>query len=257
MALRPKKLDDTLQAGLKIGNQIMKKSCLFALIVSLTTLSSTYAGDISGTVTLKGTPPAEKDIVPLKDDPNCGKLHSTMPKTRFYVTGAGGGLADVVVMLKGAAGKGSPSTTPALLDQKGCEYSPYVMAVQAGQKILVKNSDPVLHNVHAVPQVPGNNEKNQAQAPGGPDLTFTFDKPENFLKMQCDVHNWMFAYVTVADSPYFAVTDKDGKFTIKNVPDGKYTIVAMHRKAAPASSPVTEEVDVKGNVTKDFTLNVK
>jgi plastocyanin len=236
----------------------MKKSVLAALIAGMAVVSSVRAGDISGTVTLKGTPPPEKVITPLKDDPNCGKLHSEVPKTRFYVTGANGGLADVVVMLKGAAGKGTPATSEVLLDQKGCEYAPYVMAVQTGQKIRVRNSDPVLHNVHAVPLVPGNNEKNQAQAPGGADLTFSFDKPENFLKFQCDVHNWMFAYVTVADSPFFAVTDKNGKYTLKNVPDGKYTIVAMHRKAAPASSPLSEEIEVKGgNVTKDFSMNVK
>lgn len=219
---------------------------------------SVRAGDISGTVTLKGTPPPEREITPLKDDPNCGKLHSTVPKTQFYVVSPNGGLKDVVILLKGAAGKGTADTKPVMLDQKGCEYTPYVMAVQAGEPIVVKNSDPVLHNVHALPMVPGNNEKNQAQPAGGPDLTFTFDKPENFLKFQCDVHNWMFAYVTVADSPFFAVTDKDGKYTIKNVPDGKYQLVAMHRKAAPASAPITKDVEVKGgNLTEDFTITLK
>jgi hypothetical protein len=115
-----------------------------------------------------------------------------------------------------------------------------------------------LHNVHAVPTVGGNAEKNQAQAPNAPDLIFSFQKPENFLKFQCDVHNWMLSWVSVFDHPYFAVTDKDGKYTIKNVPDGKYTILVMHRKAAPASAPVSEEIEVKGGaVTKDFTLEAK
>ena len=62
--------------------------------------------------------------------------------------------------------------------------------------------------------------------PGGADLTYTFAKPEMFLKFKCDVHPWMFAWVSVFDSPYFAVSDKDGKFAIKNVPPGKYTIEA-------------------------------
>jgi plastocyanin len=233
----------------------MKKLSVFALAAAVATLATTKAGDISGTVTLKGTPPAEKEITPLKDDPNCGKLHTTVPKTRFYVVGANNGLADVVVMLKGAKGGSGASAAPLVLDQKGCEYAPYVGAVQADQKIIVKNSDPVLHNVHAVPT--SNPEKNQAQAPGGADLVFAFAKPENFVKFQCDVHSWMFSYITVADSPYFAVTDKDGKYTIKNVPDGKYTIVAMHRKAAPASTPASQEVEVKGGaVTSDFALSV-
>ena len=105
--------------------------------------------------------------------------------------------------------------------------------------------------------VPGNIEKNQAQMAGGPDLNFTFSKPENFLKFQCDIHAWMFAYASVIDHPYFAVTDKEGKFTIKNVPDGKYTIQAFHRKAAPAANPASKEVEVKGPTTADFVLEVK
>src|SRR2546430_662838 len=142
------------------------------------------AGDVSGTVTLKGTPPPEKDIAPLKNDPNCGKFHAEMPKTRFYAVSANGGLADVGVVGKGVPNaKSTGASTPAVtLDQKGCEYAPYVFAVQTDQPIKARNSDPVLHNVHAIPSVQGNQEKNSAQAPGGPDLTFTFAKPENFLK---------------------------------------------------------------------------
>ena len=215
------------------------------------------AGNIIGTITLKGTPPPEVPITPLVEDANCGKLHTTPVKTQFYVVGQQGGLADVVVMLKGISGKSTGATQPPLvLDQKGCEYVPYVAAIQTGQKILVKNSDPVLHNVHDTPTVPGNKEYNQAQMPGGLDLTFTLLEPENFLRFKCDVHPWMFAYVTVVDHPYFAVSGKDGTFKIANAPPGKYTVVAMHRKAAPAG--VEKEIEVKdGDTTVDFTLEVK
>jgi hypothetical protein len=101
----------------------------------------------------------------------------------------------------------------------------------------------------------GNKEFNQAQVPNGPDLTFSFDKAENFLKFQCDVHKWMFAWVSVFDHPYFAVSAKDGTFKIANVPPGKYKIQAAHRKAGMA----TQEVEVKeGEPAKvDFTLEVK
>ncbi|MGN6642226.1 MAG: carboxypeptidase regulatory-like domain-containing protein [Verrucomicrobiota bacterium] len=216
------------------------------------------AADITGTVTLKGTPPAERAITPLKDDPTCGKLHAETPTTHFYVVGPNKELADVVVMLKGVTGKSTgASAKPAVLDQKGCLYVPQILAVQTGQKILVKNSDPTLHNVHDKPTAAGNKEENHAQMAGGPDLSFTFTAPENFLKFQCDVHQWMFAWVTVVDSPYFAVTDKDGKFTIKDVPAGKYTVTALHRKAAP--SGVDQEIEVKDGAanTANFTLEVK
>jgi len=220
-------------------------------------LSSVHGGDITGTVTLKGTPPPEKEITPLKDDANCGKLHTTTPTTHFYVVGGKGELADVVVSVVGISGKSSgASAAPIVIDQKGCEYTPQIQAVQTDQKILVKNSDPVLHNVHTLPAVAGNAEKNQAQAPNGPDLTFTFSKPEPFLKFKCDVHPWMFAWISVFDHPYFAVSGKDGTFKIANVPNGKYKIQAAHRKAALQG--VTQEIEVKDGENKiDFTLEAK
>jgi len=240
-------------------NVYMKKTSVLVIVAGVAILQSAYAGDISGTVTLKGTPPPEKEIPQIKEDANCGKLHTQAVKTRFYVVGANNGLGDVFVTLKGITGKSSgASAQPALIDQKGCEYVPYVLAVQTGQKILVKNSDPVLHNIHPTPTAPGNKEDNKAQMPNGPELTFTFPSPELFLRFKCDVHPWMFSYVTVLDHPFYSVTDKDGKYTIKNVPDGKYTMEVYHRKAAPATSPVTGEVEVKGgSVTKDFTLEAK
>ena len=116
-------------------------------------------------------------------------------------------------MLKGITGKSTgASAEPLVIDQKGCEYTPYIAAVQTGQKIIAKNSDPVLHNIHPTPVVAGNKEENKAQMPGGGDLNFVFPSAENFLKFKCDVHPWMFAYITVVDSPYFAVSGKDGTF---------------------------------------------
>jgi len=237
----------------------MKRILLLSIIATAlaTSFPNVYAGDISGAITLKGTPPAEKPI-DKSPDKNCG-TSPTPPTTHHYIVGSKGELANAVIALKGMDGKSTgASAGPEVLDQKHCEYSPVIMAVQTGQKIAIKNSDPTLHNVHAIPTVGGNLEKNQAQAPNAPDLTFSFPKAENFVKFQCDVHNWMFAWVSVFDHPYFAVSDKDGKYTIKNVPDGKYTLMVMHRKAAPPSAPVTKEIEVKGgNVTEDFTLEAK
>jgi plastocyanin len=233
----------------------MKTSMLILAAALALPVCQATAGDITGTITLKGTPPKERDITPLKDDPTCGKMHTAMPTTKFYVTGDNGTLADVVVYLEGITGKSAgASAAPAVLDQKACVYVPQIIAIQTGQKLAVKNSDPVLHNVHAQPAVAGNKESNNAQMPNGADLTLSFDKPEVFLKFKCDVHPWMFAWVSVFDHPYFSVSGKDGAFKIANVPAGKYTLVAEHRKAGK----VTKEVEVTDAGTKvDLSLDAK
>jgi plastocyanin len=231
--------------------------CLSTVLVS--GLQTAMAGDITGKITLKGTPPAELEIKQVQTDVNCSPLHKEPVKTRFYVVGPDNGLADTVVMLKGVTGKSTgAAAAPLVIDQKGCEYLPYIAVAQTGQKIMVKNSDPVLHNVHPTPAntAGGNKEDNKAQMAGGADLTFSFPAAEEFLRFKCDVHPWMFSYVTVADHPYIAVTGKDGSFTLKNVPAGKYTIVALHRKAAPKG--VEQQVEVTDAGAKsDFTLEAK
>ena len=236
----------------------MKKTTVLVIMAGLLVgLQIARAGDIAGTIILKGTPPKERDITPLKDDATCGKLHSDMPTTHFYVVGPKGELADVIVSLQDISGKSTGPSAPAvILDQKGCEYVPYIFAVQTGQSITVKNSDPVLHNVHVDPaQGSGNTLFNEAQLSGSPDKTYVPTKPEMFLKLKCDVHAWMFAWVSVFDHPYFAVSGKDGSFKIANVPPGKYKIQAAHRKAGA----VTQEIEVKeGEPAKaDFTVEVK
>jgi plastocyanin len=233
----------------------MKISAIFLLLAALIAVPVSRAADIIGVITFKGTPPAEKEITPLEDDPICGPLHTEKPTTHFYVVGSKGELADVIVSLKGVTGKSTGgSATPAVLDQKGCLYVPTILAVQTGQKIIVKNSDPCIHNVHATPTGAGNDEHHDAQMPGGKDLTYTFPQPEMFLRFKCDVHPWMFAWVSVIDSPYFSVSDKDGKFVIKNVPPGKYTVEAAHRKLGAQ----TQDIEVKDtDTTVNFTFEAK
>ena len=217
-------------------------------------LQAATAGDITGTITLDGKAPEPQSNTLLTDNAECSKLHPEPPKISFYTVGAKNELKDVVVTIKGMSGKSTGATAePYKMDQKACEYMPYVGAVQTGQKILVKNSDPLLHNVHTFPTSSGNKEKNNAQAAGQADLEFSFASPEEFLRFKCEVHSWMIAYVTVVDNPYFSVSDKDGKFKISGLPPGKYTIEAYHRKAGR----VTKEIEVKdGNTTVDFTIKL-
>jgi plastocyanin len=240
---------------INLMTQIMKNVSNFLLVAALMAMSVARAADITGTITFKGAPPAEIPLTQMEDNADCMATHTNTPTTHHYVVGPNGEFGNVTVYLQGMDGKSTgASAAPAVLDQKGCLYNPTILAVQTGQKITVKNSDDCIHNVHAIPKIAGNQEFNDPQMPGGAALTYTFPKPEMFIKFQCDVHPWMFAWVSVFDHPYFCVSGADGKFTIKNVPPGKYTIVAAHRKAGEQ----TQQVEVKdGNATVNFTFEAK
>jgi len=213
---------------------------------------------VAGVVTLKGTPPPEKPIAPLTADPNCGKLVSGTPMTRHFLVGAGAGLANVFVYVKNppAISKGKAASATPVIDQKGCLYEPYMIGAVTGNPVEIRTSDPVLHNVNYAKSTatPPNATFNQAMAGGAKPLMKTFASEEVFVKLACNVHPWMFGYVGVVESPFFAVTDKDGKYSIPGLPDGKYTLGFKHLKAGEA----TAEVDVKGGAaTAGLSLEVK
>lgn len=231
-------------------NSILKSALALAA-----TAAFVQAAEVTGKVTLKGTPPPAKPIPAVKADPNCGKTHSEEVFTRTFVVAADGGLGNVVVYIKGGL-EGKTFPVPAekpLIDQVGCMYEPYVSAVMAGQTFQVRNSDAFMHNVNATPK--NNKGFNVAQATAGQIKEVVYDKPELGAKFACNVHPWMFAYLTVVDNPFFAVTDKDGKFVIKgDLSDGKYTVEAFHQKAGA----VTAEVTVKGGkAMADFAIELK
>jgi len=234
----------------------MKTSALgIVLAVAGGGVSGTVAAaEIGGKVTLKGTPPAERTV---EFDALCGKLHTAPQTTRHFVVGTDGGLANVFVYLKeGPAGKTYPPPAKMpVLDQVNCFYEPYVMGVMTNQKFQIKNSDPLMHNVHATPKEAGNREFNIGQPVKGMVTEKSFASREVLVRFKCDVHPWMFAYVGVLEHPYFAVTDKDGKFALPaDLPAGKYTVVAYHLKAGEASQEITVAEGDKKAV--NFTLEV-
>ena len=212
------------------------------------------AAGIVGRVLLRGTPPPEK-VIPV--DPSCGKLHASPLQTRFYVVGTNGGLVDVFVGLKDLpAGPWKPPAAPVEIRQRGCQYLPYVSAAQTGQTIRVFNDDPVLHNPHATPTAEGQSERFRVQKPkqSSVPVDFVFPRPEPFLRFKCDVHPWMFAYVTVVEHPFFTVSGAEGKFALPELPPGNYTLQFHHRKAGEKLVPVTMKAGKRLLVT--VTLDV-
>ena len=129
-------------------------------------------------------------------------------------------------------------------------YHPHVFGMMANQPLEIVNDDPTLHNIHALPK--NSKEFNLAQPKQGMKMTKTFDKSEVMVKLKCDVHNWMAAYVGVLDNPFYAVSDEKGSFTIKGLPAGDYEIEAWHEKYGAQSMKVT--VGASDTKTVDFTV---
>jgi plastocyanin len=231
----------------------MKSSLhLMAAVVLAGSATLATAGDVTGKISLKGTPKPE---AAFEFSPACGKINPIKPTTRHYVVSKDGGLANVFVYIKDAKPAPAKGESP-LIDQVGCMYEPYITGAVAGQKIKIRNSDSEMHNVHSTPKVAGNEEFNFAQLKGQVNEK-VFEKPEVLVRMKCDVHPWMFAYVGVVEHPYFAVTDKDGNFKISGLPDGKYTIVAYHLKTHVAGGKGVEQaIEVKGDTKKDITVEL-
>jgi plastocyanin len=155
------------------------------------------------------------------------------------VLGTNGALQNVFIYVKDGLGnlRFPVPSTPAVLDQKGCRYVPHVLGVQVGQPVEIVNSDPTLHNVHAVPAT--NQEFNTGQPIQGMKHMHTFSTTEVMVPFKCDVHGWMRAYIGVLDHPFYAVTGADGSFTLKGLPPGTYTVEAWHESLGTQTQSVT------------------
>jgi plastocyanin len=208
------------------------------------------AGNVTGRVTFAGTAPKPAPVR-MESDPNCVQQGAT-PTDETVVVGDNGALQNVFVYVKEGLGDlrfPIPSTT-VLLDQKGCRYTPHVIGVQVGQAIDVLNSDPTLHNVHAVPA--SNTEFNTGQPLPNMKHQHRFSTREVMVPFKCDVHPWMRAYVGVLDHPYFAVTGADGSFELKGLPPGTYTVEAWHESLGTQTQTVTIGAKETGTTAFEF-----
>jgi len=208
-------------------------------------------GVITGRVTFDGARP-ERARVRMAADPNC-KPDEEQALSDALVVAEDGSLKNVFVYVKDGLGNRvyATPTTPVVLDQIGCQYEPHVFGVHVDQPIEVRNSDPTLHNVHAIPKT--NTEFNFGQQAGMPPMIRRFDKPELGISVQCDVHGWMRAYANVVEHPFFSVSEADGTFEIKGLPPGTYTLEAWHERLGTQAQSITIPEDAP-NVTATFAF---
>lgn len=230
--------------------RIRIQGVLAALVVCA---MSATAGEVTGKVTFDGAAPKGARLN-MNADPVCSKAHKGTMRSEEVIVNDNGTLKNVLVYIKDGLGtrKFPAAEAKAELDQIGCVYTPRVLAVQTGQEVLIKNSDPTLHNVHSLSK--NNPPFNIAQPKKGMVLTRKFDKSEIF-KVKCEVHTWMGAHIGVFAHPFFAVTQGDGSFALNKVPAGEYTIEAWHEKYGTQTAKV--KVAAAGAVTADFKFSGK
>jgi plastocyanin len=205
------------------------------------------SGTIKGVVKLIGTPPTRAMI---KNEPCCPGATKEL-KDETVVVNDNNTLANVLLYLEGVPASDGSGRAPATLDQKDCSYVPHVLAVQVGQTLRVHSDDPTLHNVHY--NASANPAGNFAMTSAGAEKNVTFKKAE-FIRVKCDVHPWMTAYVGVFGHPFFAAsTVGAGDWKIEKVPAGKYTLVAWHEQLGEVRRPV----EVKESQTIEMSVEYK
>lgn len=213
---------------------------------------------IKGLVTLSdGLPQAFNQSIDVGNNPFCtGHGALTNPAWRISDTG---GLADVVVSIGLNARASNLSVPTPLIDQKHCEFTPYLTVLQPGQMVRLRNSDLTFHNIRVVRHEMGTlnggtNLVNLAQPARGDENEYQFNEP-GVYRLECDVHRWMKAWVYVGDGIYTASTDKNGRFEIKrSLPDAEYELTAWHPMFA---KPLKKKITVnqgKAEVNFNFSL---
>jgi hypothetical protein len=209
------------------------------------------AGVLKGTVRFTGRKPARK-AVDMSGDPACAEAHGGKAYDESLVVNPDGTLANVFIYIKtGLEGKKfEVPASPVTIDQRGCWFHQRVMGIQTGQTLQVTNSDPVTHNIHPLAQI--NREWNHSQGQGDAPLARKFIKPEVMIRVKCNIHSWMHAFIGVMEHPYFVVTGPSGTFEIRNVPPGDYVIEAWQEALGAQEQKIT--VTPTGTVETNFAF---
>ena len=206
-------------------------------------------GVIEGRVRLAGPAPANP-IIRMGADPMCSRQYSGRRAVQeFVVRDADGGLANVLVDLQGRFPAATAIADPVTLDQRGCLYAPRVLAMQVGQTLQIKNSDSLLHNVHSLST--RGNAFNVSQPQAGMVYKVQLKNPDVIMRIKCDVHSWMIAYLGVEPHPYFATSGDHGAFRIEGVPAGRYAIRTWHERYGR----LTQAVVVKAGQTSTVEIS--
>ncbi len=251
----------------RFNMSICLMACCLALVVPIGSLAAgqqapAYAelegvrdgGVVHGVVRFAGEPPPAETIPITKDQEACGDGDRVVEEVKV----SNGALQNVVVYLEEVeAGKGwSIPDDGVLLDQLGCRFTPEVIVIPKGEPLVIQNSDPVLHNIHAR-EVAGRVHRtifNLGQPDQDSRLTQRVRlRRSNYAEVECDAHEFMRAWMLVVDNPYYAEADQAGAFSIAQVPPGTYTVKAWH----PTLGTQEQEVTIGPNGTLEVAFTFR
>lgn len=222
-----------------MGKRRFGSSCLLLVILLGTT--PVFAGTISGLIALAGDFPTTAPAVDMSAAPDCAAMHDVaVPAERLSVSGNRGVANAFIYVSAGIDGSEyGPPDEPAVLDQRGCIYSPHVLGMMAGQPLRLLNSDGVMHNVNVKSRT--NKGFNRVMPAARKRMTVpgrVFPHVEVMIPLRCDVHPWMSSYLGVLDHPFFAVSTETGTYEISNVPPGSYELTVWHESLAGGSRAI-------------------
>ena len=206
------------------------------------------AGAINGKVMIAGGAPPAKKVDVTIDQYLCGKEKDAQD----LVVSPRSEVANAVVWIENAPPDAAwpAGANKATIDQNGCVFIPRVVVVAAGGTVDFLNNDRLLHNIHATPKL--NVSFNRTQ-PKNRTIPITFAKPE-IVRIECDLHSWMTAWVVVAAHPYYAVTRADGQFSFDGLPPGAYRLQVWHEKLVTVPLQVT--VPAAGNASVNVEMKL-
>ena len=224
---------------------------LLAISTSLTDLQAQAAGGtITGHVKLADASPGNP-IIRMGMDPMCSKLNAgKRVLNEIVMRSEDGGLANAFVDLDGKF-TAPPATGMVELDQHNCVYTPRVIGARVGQTLRIVNHDGLVHNVHSHSEK--GNDFNFTQPTAGLSKDIVLKGPDVMMRVGCDIHSWMVAYVGVETHPYFAVSGENGAFKIANVPAGRYPIRVWHERYGQLTQMVTVTAGKPVDVTFTYT----
>jgi Polysaccharide lyase family 4, domain II len=211
-------------------------------------LAEAFTGSITGEVRFSDDPPKLPVIKVSKDQDYCGE---NFPN-EIYLIDSNGGMSGVVVSLEVApAAEGPDPQKENLLSNTGCNYAPRVLAMRKGERLKVHNNDPKLHIPHSYLDQRTVFNLSLPFRGTSIDATKKIRRP-GIMKVVCDTHAWMLAYIHVFDHPFFAVTDERGAFTIRNLPPGTYMLKAWHEDAGVKIQEITVPPNEEARVNFEF-----